>query len=744
MKDADEHAGSSQAPRSAAARKSEPEALARESGGVSGAAESPGASSAASAARADAVSAARSASGSAETHRFAGPRLAYDSARAASSARSESAAVSAAPAMTAAVPRPSTAAAAPGESARSAAASPAAPPPVSSAGLEKLNRLSVWWNGWFFLEADKKHMPVPKLQPGNTYKYRLDISRYLYEEARGTAVAPALAREITTAVRQGLKTVEIVIRPKLVGPLEFSAEPQLEKRLVIEVPKLVLNDAVQKADAANWQKYSAGTEGLRWLSQKVSAAFVEYNVKANSPGGCGFVLMTIWSANGLTPIDALTHAVPIGDQPDGCGTAERGADALQSLAGAGHLFDLAGLPTSQSANAALQVFEIVDSGNQRSFAFFVDRDKYLSAAKSDALTGPPSSFGFYSWELASKFSVFLNERLPERIFQVRKVFTTRKPVKHAYAATAQHLAEELFTAVDDHDAPEKSKREAADAAAAYGALQRLSREPGEKTIYVRARQSNGESLYIPLGLLAAKSDSPILQNPITVLQPLPIERYGSRSTCVSQWGYAIPPKLAKLDAYSLPQLRKPPAVDPTIPTRWVQDWNVFLKDYLKNSPTLARGRTEGMVLLAHHFGKGYVSWDGVESRDPTNGLRRFPDGSFGLLAACSLTNVHQGNDALLKALNKRGLDMLILSPFDVDAEYGAVLAVAFTQALAEARRAQPATAAAQADPPSITELFARARQITSDYFVNKKMPYIDEMALEFIVLGDYRLKLCGL
>jgi hypothetical protein len=82
-------------------------------------------------------------------------------------------------------------------------------------------------------------------------------------------------------------------------------------------------------------------------------------------------------------------------------------------------------------------------------------------------------------------------------------------------------------------------------------------------------------------------------------------------------------------------------------------------------------------------------------------------------------------------LNRRGIDAMIVSPFTVNADYGAQFVVEFANTLRRRMNAGE-------QEVSLLDLFR-----TSADNAAKKLSQFPEMDLEFILLGDHNVRLCG-
>lgn len=77
---------------------------------------------------------------------------------------------------------------------------------------------------------------------------------------------------------------------------------------------------------------------------------------------------------------------------------------------------------------------------------------------------------------------------------------------------------------------------------------------------------------------------------------------------------------------------------------------------------------------------------------------------------------------------------MIVSPFEVPVDYGAQLAIEFAKIIRDARL--------ESKQETIASLFKRSIDNTSSFFLEKKGKHLDQLALEFIIVGDHGLTLC--
>jgi hypothetical protein len=119
--------------------------------------------------------------------------------------------------------------------------------------------------------------------------------------------------------------------------------------------------------------------------------------------------------------------------------------------------------------------------------------------------------------------------------------------------------------------------------------------------------------------------------------------------------------------------------------------------------------------------------------------RDFPSGTVALLSACSAGDPTGDNSAILRKLNARGVDAMIVSPFPVHAGYGTELAKHFASFVRSAR--------AENKTPTLAELFHAAATHAAASASNLPSasgggPDFSDMHLEFVIAGDQDMRLC--
>jgi hypothetical protein len=252
-------------------------------------------------------------------------------------------------------------------------------------------------------------------------------------------------------------------------------------------------------------------------------------------------------------------------------------------------------------------------------------------------------------------------------------------------------------------------------------------------LLARIVSANDRLVMLPLGLLAARGPDPILAKPIVVVHPLDRQHYASARTCVDAWSLGIPSSLQDYGNVD---------VD-TTPAPWISRWMRSESDlhaFLSASTAAgASARAEGLVLLAHHAKGSLWFTKGAKPVISEHIARAFPTGTVALVSACSVGDPTGDNSAILRKLNARGVDAMIVSPFPVHAGYGTELAKHFASFVRSAR--------AERKTPTLAELFQAAATHAAESA--NKLPAargggsdFTDMHLEFVIAGDQDMRLC--
>ncbi len=569
------------------------------------------------------------------------------------------------------------------------------------------------WNSWT-VGPGSKDAAVLDVDPDLTYEFVLDLSPFDYRRLRIASVAPAgvgpvLNDKIKTLRERDIDELRLKIRPLVLGTELEIIDPQPSGyELKLDLTKLTPTSQAQRSAAALRDRVLGGAATLDDFAHFVQAGEIRFQVAANRPG-CANIALSVWDRRGLVPYDHLVRTVPVrarGGPTPVCGDrALRGG--FKTLLGTAltHAQD-----NPPPADVALHIFEFAHRGRIRSVAVLADR--------ADLEASGAGSRGVYAWEMKTALTdyVLVPAQLQSLLKAARDRAVGGRP--YPYAALAAELAQKIFPADAEH------------AQLALATLKRrVAASDRRLNLLARIVSAEQQPIYLPLGLLAAQAPAPVLAKRVTVIQPLPRERYATRTQCIEPWTFTIPKQLQGV-AIDLAALERPQSRW----SRWL-DTLSSLRDYLTGAaPAAVAARGEGLLLLAHHDG-GVLWFDKPQERAIIEDFRRtFTPGSAAILAACSATGVKPENRLITRELNRRGIDAFIVSPFQIRADYGAQFAVEFAAAVQEVRD--------ERREATLVELFDIAARETAKVFRDQDKN-LDEMALEFMVLGDPNLRLCA-
>ena len=339
---------------------------------------------------------------------------------------------------------------------------------------------------------------------------------------------------------------------------------------------------------------------------------------------------------------------------------------------------------------------------------------------------PLSNLAVHSWETQSKLSHYFEDPGPVQLLaQIKEARSQAgEGIEHSYRAVAEMLRLKIFSGNSDRDEAEAGKAE--------NEFRELVKRLGrEAVVFVRMNNGDRRPVYPPLGILAAKGDKPVLDRRITVVQPLPRERYPGPQSSVTSWTFGMPQRFNDLDPPYNEKLRAVQASSSNLTfERTLKDLSDFLDTKREPPPG---SKPEGILLLAHHA-DGNLWFDAPATNIPPELIRRrFPPGSVAIVSACSVGGSSGDNAQVLQKLNHNGVDAMIISPFPVPLSFGTMLAVYSVQAIEDSRQTPGGL--------SLAELFSKAAEATSEYFTREEGSRLDDMSLEFVIAGDYRLRL---
>jgi hypothetical protein len=470
-------------------------------------------------------------------------------------------------------------------------------------------------------------------------------------------------------------SVYLVIRPVL-----FNATLINRKDLR---PMQVNGERLRESKRAEQEAFLAelndGEISLPSFAEQVQAGVFSFEILTREEG-CATLALSVWDESGTIPLDHLIRRVRVGGNTD-CGAGVEMAQGLSS--GMRTLLETGSGPGP--VHAALHIFEIEDIGAPKSsIAVFVDAAASLADSAAESTADPaetptgtavPAAAaervrthldpGVYAWVLRTPLSDYIATTLPAQLEKARSLAADNG--KDPYSVVATGLADQLFVAQRDDPAQKNA------AHAALAALQRIVKEKDDPVILARIVSTNGDQLYLPLGLLAASMPEPILARSPTVVQPLPRELYAHDETCVEPWTFGIPTKLDKVDDAYLADVKADPSVG-----SWLRNVGELVA-YFGEEGRKTGKPGEGLVLLAHHERGDLWFTDRASPARPQHIDRHYPRGSVAVLAACTTAGVEHDNRIILADLNDLGIDAMIASPFAVRATYGTRLAVEFSK-----------------------------------------------------------------
>ncbi|MHB0986800.1 MAG: hypothetical protein ACYC05_14580 [Sulfuricella sp.] len=559
------------------------------------------------------------------------------------------------------------------------------------------------WNTWF--ERGGEFAEV--LRPDARYELVLDLSLYRYFARLSAGAGPEVRRKLEES--RGLESLRFVVRPfSLDGKLRLTGtEGALDARL----ERLFGPPAGDEAQRI--ERYRNGTLPLAEFARSVQAGETRFGVVALTPG-CAAVALSVWDETGLFPLDHLVVSVPVAaanEPAPACGPAGEARAAVEQGAGALLQVSLDRAALEPAPAASLHIFETTVLGRPRTAVVMVERSAYERSKGAE---------GVYTWLTEALMSDYLArpDQLRVQIDEARRQAGRNAP--HSYAPVARELAAKLFSQDGGRENVAGQAREA---------LRRAVAESGDPVIVARTITAGGERAFMPLGLLGARAEAPVVARPITVIEPLPVERYPGTRACIGTWTLAVPDRLEGVGDAELGGAAQLAGFAARVRTE--QELGRYMGD------AALSGKPEGLILLAHHSA-GYLWFSDKASRVGREQLaRRFAPGSVAVLSACTTASPEGDNLAWATKLNRQGIDAMIVSPFPIPAGYAVRLALEFGAAVHGARDAGAT--------PTFLELFRNATRASAAYFRAKYGEGVayDEFALEFVVAGDPSLRLCA-
>lgn len=537
-----------------------------------------------------------------------------------------------------------------------------------------------YWNTWFTPHLSGEPAEVLELRVGQTYDLILDLSPYQYGQPGIESVRPD--REFMEYLNQQRHDFIIRVFPVVAGrgldllPSDIAMRPLPITMERLRRPRVRVSPE----------------EPLAEFSQRVRSGHVVIGVKATQ-AGCAAVGFSIWNRELDRPLDHIVRTVSVVGSTGPRPACNR--ESGKSLKGS--LLSLLNQTPNRLANVALHIFEMKVGEEVYSNAVFVDR-----------ANGTPL---VHSWSLSSQ---------PSKLFSDKSFLKALEDARSEkdYEYVSQKVTDRIFSTENDEG------RRAAKAA--LHSLTQLATQSQQPMFFARLVDVQGLNLFLPLGLLSVGGD--LLGKTTHVLQPLPRETYSQPDQCIASWTMVLPQDLGDKDVEA--KLERP--VD--IHGRRIATYEEF-ESYAgeRTVPT----QPEGLLLLSHH-GDGNVWFERpgkyVSSSDLT---RRFAPGSVAVLAACDVAKLtDSGNHealALVRALNNKNVDAVVLSPFNIPTEVGITFAQVFANEVTKAYRAS--------ETPDLAELFSRTvRSAVGD---SSLIDLVSEDTFqEFFIAGNGGLRLC--
>lgn len=566
-------------------------------------------------------------------------------------------------------------------------------------------KTSAYWNSWFEVADEPTQEP---LTINVTYTFVLDLSPFEYakmrpQEAVSAAVDPEVEKVLSDPRR---KFLTFKIKPLVAqgSGLQLQNSTPVDFRITL--------DRIRHPNLQMKERYENKEITIRAFSEDVTAGQARIQFSA-SQSGCFALALAILDETGRFPLDHLVRWIAVnspGRTAPPCGDAVAGGPRRMHSGLASLLetsLEVQSSGTAELASAAFLVFEPAPVSDAGSFVIFVDGRSNQTPT-------------VYAWNTVSSIVGRLNndQGLPMLIGEARDL--AGKGRVGSYAKAAREL-EKVFFPRDNDDAQR--------AESAFKQLVKQSSVRPVVVVRVVSELADGQkrSVFVPLGILGAKAEDgsgAVLSQPITVVQPLPRERYDSDSNCIGDWTFVLPNELQGLDDLSQLWSNNSPGI---------HDFAKF-QTYLGDNSPIKEHPGQGLLLLAHH-GKGNLWFERETDRVIAEDVvRRYPPGSVGVFAACSTAAAY--DDGFLRQFNQHGVDALIASPFAIPAVYGTRLAAVFPQAVAELRPKNGHRA-------TISELFAHALELTAKRLKDDKPnARYDEIGLEYVLLGNPSLVLC--
>ncbi|WP_295544932.1 tripartite tricarboxylate transporter substrate binding protein [uncultured Pseudacidovorax sp.] len=591
------------------------------------------------------------------------------------------------------------------------------PTPVDLSGNQRPPPIVAFWNAWF--ERDGK--VSNRLAVDTAYTFVLDLSRYQRRPEAGAPVSKEAGKILDAAVHSTRFTIRLLFTGGTVRPTETQG-PSASVPLSVYTPRL-RSEGLTPNELVAWRDGKLTSDV--YLS-RASAGYARFDVMTVGEG-CGTVAISVWDDTGLRPLDHLAYQYAVGN-PQTCAQHDR------LTAGIGTMLALSSSPAAgqaiAEADAALHIFDVPLGARDRgSVVWYVDR--------AELKAGSAQAPGIYAWQTQSSLKNYIQTptQLPAMVRDAREAAASARD--WPYAKVAEDLRKKLFSV-------ENERRYGADARRAQAALEKMVNDSTQTPVIVARLAVSADTLdYLPLSLLAARAEKPFLSKQFVTVQPLRRERLRQEGTCVGPWTLGIPTKLSGIDGEIESDLAGFALPDPKWPLSWSRDMEHLRSGFKARSgpygaanSVAAKADTpgEGVVLLSHHSEGNLWFDDPLDKLVQEDFQRELGRGSVAVIAACSIGGSSPLSYKLIDQLNERNVDTMILSPFEVDAPFGARLAMNFVREIDSALRNNTGDA--------VVDVFGRAWAETEKYFQRTIARDFHDMRLEFVVLGDPDARLC--
>ena len=598
---------------------------------------------------------------------------------------------------------------------------PGTTPPTPTSGKPISISISprIYWNGWCetLTREDVQHLVVD-----HRYRFNLDLSRYVYRERMSRTAASTISERLE---REG--QISLLLRPVLVGGNLVAPQDMPLKPKLMTIARDRLQPVPNETDEVN--AFRSGNRTIAEFARTVNLGpSISWDVVARE-AGCGTITVSVWDSAGIRPLDHLIFSLSVAETEDAATTPDCAQTDKHSIRSGllALLLDpaVSRQDTQPLADAALHIYETRGPERTFSMAVFINRDHYLKARKDLSV----SDSGIYAWQLQSALSDYVSDhgQMLDTIRHAHQTLRNDPDAPYPFAEVANELAIKIFSGDSTSDETE--------ARLALNSLRSLLELREDPVFLVQLISAGGEMIYLPLGLIAARAAQPVVPRPFQIVQPMPYEVPPADQPCFGRWTVAIPPRLPEARGAGSRLINIDRDRAPWM-TEWVETHADLIRffDY-RPAIDVAGNSGLGLILLAHHDGS-YLWFNREEqpSRISLEQIRRpFPPGSVALIVACSASGAAPRSRAIVKKLNKLGIDAMIISSLPVDAEFGTHLAIEF---LAEVRQC-----CTDHDPVSLMQILNTVIDRTAMCFPNNPEGF-REMALEFQVVGQYDLTLC--